>query len=523
MERVLGGIDGEVSAGPLPLVGAELLSATLPPAGGGPPEVAETHSAVLFLVGDRAYKLKKAIDLGFLDFRSRDVREVVCHREVELNRRLAPDVYLGVVDVHGPDRQPCEHLVVMRRMPADRRLAALVRTGEPVQEHLWHLAHLLAAFHARSPRTPEADEAAEAASTRARWDVNTEGLHRVGDGSLDGDAIELTRALALRYLDGRERLFHQRVDEGRAVDGHGDLLADDIFCLPDGPRVLDCIEFDDRLRLGDGLADVAFLAMDLERLGREDLGRMFLDAYSEHRADVWPASLAHHHIAYRAQVRAKVSAIRVAQGVPDAIAEARQLLKLAASHLRAARVRLVLVGGLPGTGKSLLSDGLSATMGATVLRSDEMRKELFGRGIDEPAVGPFGEGMYSEEATAATYGALLGRAATALAMGETVVLDASWTSELWRQQAREVAQRASADLVELRCHAPGSIASARIRQRSMAGPHWSDATPAIAATMAETSPPWPQAVTIDTANRPAHALTLALQAVERVPSPAGAG
>ena len=139
---------------------------------------------------------------------------------------------------------------------------------------------------------------------------------------------------------------------GRARDGHGDLLADDIFLLDDGPRVLDCLEFDDALRLDDVLADVAFLAMDLERLGRPDLAERFLAAYRAASGDTWPSSLAHHHIAYRAQVRAKVSAIRAEQGVPDSADKAQALLRLALAHLEAGRVRLVLVGGLPGTGKS---------------------------------------------------------------------------------------------------------------------------------------------------------------------------
>ena len=117
--------------------------------------VLETHAAVLFFVADRAYKLKKPVNLGFLDFRSRADRERVCHREVELNRRLAPDVYLGVADVIGPDGEPCDHFVVMRRMPAERRLSSMIRAGEPVDDELRHLARMLAAFHATARRGPE--------------------------------------------------------------------------------------------------------------------------------------------------------------------------------------------------------------------------------------------------------------------------------------------------------------------------------------------------------------------------------
>lgn len=463
------------------------------------PGVAETHSAYVFFVGDRAYKLKKPVDLGFLDFTSREDREAVCHRELELNRRLAPDVYLGVADVQGPDSQPCDHLVVMRRMPAARRLSALVASGQPVEGHLWRLAHLLAAFHARSARTPGADAEAGIAATRARWRQNTTGLLRLEALRPVVPEIEDIQAMADRYLDGRQALFDRRIAEGRSVDGHGDLLADDIFCLDDGPRVLDCIEFDERLRLGDGLADAAFLAMDLEHLGHPDLARHFLAAYAEHADDVWPASLAHHHVAYRAQVRAKVTAIRAGQQAdPEALEDARGLLAQARAHLDSARVRLVVIGGLPGTGKSTIARAVGEAFEATVLHSDHLRKELAGLPIDGRAPAAYGEGLYGGAHTASTYATLLERAGISLSMGETVVVDASWSAREWRECARRLAIDHAAELVELRCEAPRPLADGRLLTRTAAGRDASDATPEIAARMAAVAAPWPEATTLDT-------------------------
>jgi uncharacterized protein len=484
-------------------------------------EVAETHSAIVFFVGERAYKVKKPVDLGFLDFRTRQAREDICHREVALNRRLAPDVYLGVADVVGPDAQPCDHLVVMRRMPPERRLATLVAHGEPVDDHLWHLAHLIAAFHARAERLPAADAAASASALGQRWADNTASLRHHADGSVDRTLVDHVDALAMRYLGGRKPLFERRIADGRACDGHGDLLADDIFCLEDGPRVLDCIEFDDHLRYGDVLADVAFLAMDLERLGRPELAVRFLAAYREHTDDTWPLSLAHHYIAYRAHVRAKVSAIRAAQGDEGSIDAARQHLSMTHDHLEAGRVRLVLVGGLPGTGKSTLSGDLGDTLNATVLRSDEIRKELAGMPATSPAAAPFREGIYSAQATTATYESLLERAGVALEMGETVILDASWTDDAWRRRARDLADRRDADLVELECHAPADVAASRLRWRAErrdfrtdAGDA-SDATPQIAEQMAQTAAPWPSATPIDTYSTPDTARDAALARVQQ--------
>ena len=475
------------------------------------PAVSETHSAIVVFLGDHAYKVKKHVDLGFLDFRTREAREAVCHREVELNRRLAPDVYEGVADVLGPDGQPCEHLVVMRRMPEDRRLSSLVQAHVNVDGELVDVARQIATLHERSPRLGDADAAAGSDATRGRWAANTDALIEMGGRLFDDTVVGLVHGLACRYLDGRQRLLEHRVGNGRAVDGHGDLLADDIFCLADGARILDCIEFDDRLRLGDGLADAAFLAMDLERLGRPDLARYFLAAYGEHRGDVWPASLAHHHVAYRAQVRAKVTALRSAQGDPEAAAQAVGLLHLALSHLQRGRARLVLVGGLPGTGKSTLADQLSDRLGFAVLRSDEIRKELGGLRSDEHPAAGFGEGLYDGETTSRTYARLIERARAALSMGEHVILDASWTDPAWREAARQLAHETYSDLVQLRCSAPAEIAAARIAARAALGSGPSDATPPIAAAMAEAAVGWPDATVIDMSGTVSDGVEAALQ------------
>lgn len=465
--------------------------------------LAETHSAVVLFLGDRAYKVKKPVDLGFLDFRERATREAACHREVELNRRLAPDVYLGVADVTGPDGEVCDHLVVMRRMPPERRLSRLVAEDVDVERDLWQLAHLLAAFHAKAERSAAADAAASLDALAGRWADSTSTLRSHADRYVDRSAVDRAQALVDRYLAGRRELFERRIAEGRAVDGHGDLMADDIFCLDDGPRVLDCIEFDDRYRLGDTLADVGFLAMDLERLGRPDLAERFLAAYREHADDTWPPTLAHHHVAYRAHVRAKVTAIRAAQGHEAAADEARQLLGLALRHLEAGRVRLVLVGGLPGTGKSTLAAGLGDALHATVLRSDEVRKELAGLAPTTPAPAAFGQGIYTQESTARTYATLLDRAAVALRLGEVVVLDASWMDPGARAAARRLAGDTAAELYELRCTAPPDVAAGRMSQRAAIGGDPSDATEAIASRMTAMATPWPEATTIDTTGEPA--------------------
>ena len=460
-------------------------------------DVVETHSGVVFFLGDRAYKLKKPVEFGFLDFRRREVREAICHREVELNRRLAPDVYLGVIDVRDAAGAALDHLIVMRRLPPGRSLAALVRAGAPVDDDVRQVARVMAAFHARAASSPAIDAASGPEVLEARWEANAREMAPFAGDVLDPEVLEAVTPMARRYLAGRAPLFATRVAAGRARDGHGDLQAEDIFCLEDGPRVLDCIEFDDRLRWGDTVGDVAFLAMDLERLGRPDLASSLVGWYQEFSGDTWPASLLHHHIAYRAEVRAKVACLRWVQGDEASADAARTLLAMTRAHLDGGRVRLVIVGGLPATGKSTLSAGLGRALNAVVIRSDEVRKRLAGLDTATPAPAPVGEGLYAEAPTAATYAGLLAGARRLLAQGESVVLDASWHDPVWRDEARALAAEAFADLDELQCVAPRAVLEHRLLTRSALGHDPSDATVAVVQAMANTNTPWPTAMVID--------------------------
>ena len=488
---------------------------------GAPARLVETHTSVLVFLGDRVYKVKKPADLGFLDFRSREARREACAAEVALNRRLAPDVYLGVADVTGPDGELCDHMVVMRRLPAERRLATLVRSGAGVTGELRDVARLIASFHSRCETSEEITAAGGEQVLRGLWDEGVAGVAPFRDGPLTGAVVDEIERLAARYLDGRAPLLRERQRAGLVRDGHGDLLAEDVFCLDDGPRVLDCLEFDQRLRVGDVLGDVAFLAMDLERLGRPDLASAFMTAYREFSGETHPRSLEHFYVAYRAFVRCKVACVRHAQGAADQAEQARSLAALALSRLRRGRVRLILVGGLPASGKSTLAAGLSAAEDWTVLRSDVIRKELAGLPATASAAAPPGEGIYTPGASAALYEEMIRRAGVALERGETVVLDASWSSRAWRRRAAARAAAAGADVVQLRCAVSPEIALTRIadRSRSRSGTAGgadggvSDATAPVLYDMARRADPWPEATTVFTTGSVSTTLHTARRAV----------
>ena len=409
-------------------------------------------------------------------------------------------MYLGVADVT-MDGALLDHLVVMRRMPNDRRLhqrlnrtgigdelrarspaCSPTSTGEPGGARRW-------TGRPRATPCSGAGRRAPATSRSSGW-APTPCSTRTRSPS--------SSRWRGNYLRGRGPLFEERIARGCSCDGHGDLQADDIFCLDDGPRILDCIEFGDEYRYGDVLADVAFLAMDLERLGHVELARTFLDHYRELSGDRWPRSLEHHHIAYRAHVRAKVACLRATQGDPVAGDEARALHTLARRHLELGEVRLVLVGGLPGTGKSTLARELGARLGAVVLSSDELRKDLAGLERTTSAAAAPHEGIYSPAQVLAVYDRLLQEGAALLERGESVVLDASWTAADTRGRARTTAERSAATMTELRCEAPMDLAVARIEARAARGGALSDADARVAAALAAAADPWPEAVAIDT-------------------------
>lgn len=457
--------------------------------------VAETHSGVLVLSAGRAHKMKKPVVTGFLDFSTPARRRAALDRELELNRRLAPEVYLGVVTVEDPLGGEAEPVLVMRRMPDELRLSTVVTQGRAVDAHLVALARLVANFHGTARRGPEVDAEGGVDALRERWSDNVEQARDVG--VLDAGVLDEVAQRVGQFLGGRGPLLALRVAQGCIVDGHADLTAQDVFCLPDGPRVLDCLDFDDRLRFVDRLDDVAFLAMDLEHLGRPGLAEDFLRDYALASGDTVaaPASLVHHFTAYRAFVRAKVECLQHNQGRTGAAGAARGYAELALRHLRAGTVRCVLVGGLPGTGKSTVAGALAAELGAVVLASDVLRVELRAAGEVTGAGGTVHGGAYSAAARARVLTELLDRARAELGLGHCVVLDASWTSAADRLRAVALGGDTCSAVTELRCVAPEDVAAQRIRGRE---PGPSEATPEIAAAMARSADPWPAAVELDT-------------------------
>jgi aminoglycoside phosphotransferase family enzyme/predicted kinase len=505
-------------------VGAGVQPDARPPAGEPYAQVLESHLSVVLLIGSLALKFKKSISLPFIDLSTQDARRQVCIADLDLNRRLAPDVYLGVAELGAPDVPEVagEPVLVMRRLPHDRRLSALLGGAEDLLPVLNDVARQMVCLHTAQRSEQQADLLA---STTLLWDEGFEQLRRFTPDPLDRADVDELAALAGEYLRGRGDLLRDREHRGLVCDGHGDLLADDLFCLPDGVRILDCLEFDRRLRVNDVLADIAFLAMDLELRAAPELARYFIDRYREHSGETHPRSLQHHYIAYRAFVRAKVACLRHEQGAQDAAARARRLLTLALDHLRAARVHLVLVGGLPGSGKSTLAAEVASLAAGerewVLLSSDAARRDLFG-GVGSAGAAPVGQGAYDDEHTRATYAELLRRARLALAGGQSVLLDASWISGPYRHEAEAIAHACSAVLTQVRCDVPITECARRLTSRPDA--RGSDADPDVLREMAARADAWPGAAPISTDGPVAAAAEALVDLLARAPvDPTGQG
>lgn len=457
----------------------------------------ETHISTLFFTEDRVFKLLRAVVTGFLDHSNSDDRLRDAKLELELNRRLAPDVYLGLADVVEND-ELVDRMIVMRRLPAERAMSSLIASRALSDDQIRSVAKAIAAFHAGlepifDPSGPGCRE-----MHRQNWVDSFSEVEPFTGPVLDPVIQSRIEELTHHYLDGHAELFAHRVSEGYICDGHGDLLADDIFCLEDGPRILDCLAFDRRLRVGDVLSDIAFLAMDLHRLAGPTVASALMRHYRDFSAEHHPGSLAHHYVAYRAFVRCKVACLRAAQGAPEFAAVARMYHRLTLDQLERTRSRLVLIGGGPGTGKTSIAGQLGERFGWPVLSSDDVRKDLakverYGHDAAEPD-----RGLYTQNRTAITYTELIRRADVLLRNGESVVVDASWTRDEHRQWARALAGERRADLFEFECRVDTAVAKERVARRLADRWNDSDATPEIVDHLHAIHDPWMEAIALDT-------------------------
>lgn len=464
-------------------------------------EVIQTHISYVLLAGGYAYKLKKPVDFGFLNFKSLKRRRHFCRREVELNSRLSAGLYLGVVPIYANscgvhvsarpiDRGPLptdkeeaaralEYAVKMRRLPPDRMMDSLLESGQLPEDGVSRLAQRVARFHEEAPAGPKVARFGSPEETARVWKENFQQTeHLVGLSHTWAQRLLLTKYVQSALARHRPLLL-ERMRGNRIREGHGDLRTSavcfDSSC-PGGICIFDCIEFNRRFRCCDVASEVAFLAMDLGLHGRADLSREFVDAYVSSSGDEALRQLLPFYGCSRAFVRGKVEGFRFqAPEVSErdraqALLLARKGFALACRYADQDRPPLLMVmSGLSATGKSTLANALAAERCIQVISSDLVRKGLAGLPAGEARPEPFGAGLYSPKRKQSVYEALFRQASTALSKGKSVILDATFDRRAHRERARAIAEEQGAYFFCVESRAGEDAVRLRMEERERHG------------------------------------------------------
>lgn len=445
----------------------------------------ETHISWVLLAGRHAYKIKKPLDLGFLDFSTLELRRHYCEEEFRLNRRLAPQLYLGVVPIGGSPGQPeigrrpaIEYAVKMRRFPASCLMDRQLVRGHITPQHIDKLAAALAAFHAGLPAAAADTPFGSLAEIRAAAMQNFEQLPETG-------SVAELKAATGAELAACAAIFEQRRMAGFVRECHGDLHLGNIALIGDEPVPFDGIEFSPALRWIDVMDELAFPVMDLLHRNCPGLAWRLLNAYMEITGDYGGMAVLCFYLAYRATVRAKVDAIRAAQPglkkrAQDELLHASQsYLDLARNCLAKPRPALIITHGLPGSGKTSIAQTALEHYGAIRIRSDVERKRLYGLGALEGSRSCFGESLYSAEATQRTYARLHDLARALLGYGFPVIVDAAFLRHGERAHFRDLARQMNVPFAIAAMPADLPLLRGRIERRTAQGNDASEADLAV--------------------------------------------
>lgn len=447
-------------------------------------EHVQTHISHVFIAPPYVYKLKKPVDFGFLDYSTLQKRKKCCRREVELNRRLTDDVYLGVKAITEQDGKyiiqedmreegtPIEYAVKMKKLPEEYFLHTYLEDNTLTTRHLNRVADKLADFYNRQ----QPDEDISKWGTIEKIKVNTDENFSqtepfIGD-TLDRNTFEAIRYFTNQYFDRRAELFERRIAEKRIVDGHGDLHLEHIHITPEKVQIYDCIEFNDRFRYGDLAVDLAFLAMDLDFNGRWHQERYFINRMAEKLDDPELPEIIDFYKCYRAYVKGKVKSLQSSEEeVPEA--DRIKAADTAARYFDLS-LRYALLGSQPtllafmgrvGTGKSTLARHLEEKLNIERHSSDSIRKSMAGVPLDCRTPAAKRDEVYSAPMSKETYQRLFRKARSGLEQGNSVILDATFNSVSSRNQLQEIAKEMDSRLLLVEARASDEVIRQRLRDR----------------------------------------------------------
>jgi len=477
------------------LVAALARSAAIGPGAGATRiELLETHISYVLLTGTFAYKIKKAVDFGFLDFTTLSARRFFCHEELRLNRRLAPSLYLDVVSITGSLDAPViggsgpvlEYAVKMREFPQDALASRLIERGELMPAEIDALALKVAGFHgAIDVAAP--DGAFGAPDEILRFaQQNFQQIVPLLNTRPERDEIDDLRSWIQCEHTARQGAFLRRRAEGFVRECHGDLHLNNIARIDGELVIFDCIEFNSAMRWIDVMSEVAFTVMDLQDRGRADLAHRFLNTYVERTGDYAGLAVLPFYLAYRALVRAKIARLRAAQlgaGTASGAAriEYRGYITLARGYAQPSRPALIITHGLSGCGKTTISQGLLEAVGAIRIRSDVERKRMHGLAALEHHDTAVASGLYAPEATVATYDRLGALARDILGAGRSAIVDATFLRRSQREPFRALAAQLGIPFVIVAFEASEATLRERIVRRKADGGDASDADLAVLA------------------------------------------
>ena len=453
----------------------------------GDVEVIETHISAVFLVGDRAYKVKKPVDLGFVNFTTLAQRKHFCAEELRLNRRLAPDLYLDVCEITQSESGPqfegegevIEYAVEMERFDQDSLMIHAERAGKLTFAHMDQLAELVADFHAECPTAPEDEPFGEPESVCLPVEENFRHLlHEHLPDDLRQRLVKI-RDWTKSEHQRLQQTFTDRKAEGFVRECHGDMHLGNMILEDDRITIFDCIEFNDSFRWIDVLSEVAFCTMDLTDRGHPELAHHFLNRYLEITGDYAGLPVLPYYLCYRAMVRAKVTWLRIQQhpgGHEEEVlwTELKEYIALAEQYAFDRHPQLIVMHGVSGTGKSFGGEQIVQELGTIRIRSDVERKRLGAQILDEDNEAE-GIDLYDPAMTVSTYGCLHFLAEIGLKAGFSILLDATYLKESFRTQALQVADKVGVPVHILNLTADDEILRQRIRARQTFGGDPSDA------------------------------------------------
>ena len=466
----------------------------------------ETHISWVVLAGERVFKFKKPLSLGFLDFGTLALRRHACEEELRINRRTAPQLYEAVVALIAPAHAPrlvplanvqpqdevLEYGVQMQRFADGALLAEQLDAGTLLPAHLSALAERVAQLHASAALAPDESDFGSAAIVRQQSQTNLDTLAAMALPEAERRTLQTLNAWTQREGERLAPLFAARKAAGHVRECHGDLHMGNLVQLSDGAQMFDAIEFSEALRFIDPIADVAFLCMDLQARGRPDLGWHFLNGWLEHSGDYDGLQLLRWYLVYRALVRAMVAGFRLQQSAQDeaeaALHELQRYLALAELLCQPRPRGLWLAQGVSGSGKSFSTTPLVATHGMVRLRADVERKRLFGLTATASSAA-LSENLYSTEVTARTYAQLLALSGRLLDAGFAVLVDATFLAHSQRAPFSALAAEKAVPFAILAFDAPLPVLEQRVAQRLAQGGDASEATlQVLAAQLARREP-----------------------------------